>query len=333
MRKSLPLVSILMPVKNAGVFLAPCLDSIISQTWIEWELIAVNDHSVDLSAAILQQYGELDARITVLENQGTGIISALRHAFDHSSGHFVTRMDADDIMAKDKLGLMVDALQNVKNGLAIGLVEYFNEQGLGEGYRKYADWLNNLTREKLNFSEIYRECVVPSPCWMTSRENLDLCGSFDSPLYPEDYDLAFRFKKAKLKIVPVDQVIHYWRDHPSRTSRNDENYSDNQFSNLKITHFLDQEYDTDKNLILWGAGKRAKKLAKLLVSRAIPFEWLTNNESKQGQQIYGISLKSENRMKDIVAGQVIIAISSPDEESHLQHIISLLSHLNFYRFA
>src|SRR5690606_10347489 len=130
----------------------------------------------------------------VFKNLGNGIIDALKLGFKNSSGHFITRMDSDDVMAPNKLQRMCqDLLTHGKGHLALGLVSYFCEGELGEGYQNYEKWLNTLTRSGTNYTDIYKECVIPSPCWMVHRDDLMACGSFESTTYPEDYDLAFRF--------------------------------------------------------------------------------------------------------------------------------------------
>ena len=87
-----------MPVKNAAPFLTECLDSIISQSYENWELLAVDDGSSDDSLQILKNYEQFDQRITAYRNDGVGIIDALRLAYNYSQGGMITRMDADDIM-------------------------------------------------------------------------------------------------------------------------------------------------------------------------------------------------------------------------------------------
>ena len=98
-----PQISILMPVKNADQFLEECLNSIVQQSFSDWELIAIDDHSTDSSYEILGEYQKKDGRIKVFKNQKNGIIHALRGALERSNGSYITRMDADDIMANIKL--------------------------------------------------------------------------------------------------------------------------------------------------------------------------------------------------------------------------------------
>ncbi|RMF25197.1 MAG: glycosyltransferase, partial [Bacteroidetes bacterium] len=173
----------------------------------------------------------MDNRIKVLQNEQKGIAPALRLAFEHSRGSLITRMDADDLMLPAKLETLAGLLEATGPGhVATGGVSYFAEgKKLGAGYRQYAEWLNGLAAIGLHFREIYRECVIPSPCWMAQREDLVRIGAFTEDTYPEDYDLCFRMYHGGLKVVSVPEPLHQWRDHPRRTSRNSEVYRDNRF--------------------------------------------------------------------------------------------------------
>ena len=63
---------------------------------------------------------------------------------------------------------------------------------------KYEKWINGLTLTGNNYTEIYKECVIPSPCWLIHRNDFENCDGFEPNIYPEDYDLTFRFYKANL---------------------------------------------------------------------------------------------------------------------------------------
>ncbi len=323
-----------MPVRNAAAFLPRCIDSIQAQSCRNWELIAIDDQSDDGSHKVMQSYVNQDERIKVYQNTGKGIIEALRLAYTHASGQFVTRMDADDYMARDKLQLMSTALRQAGEGhLSIGYVKYFSEAELGNGYVNYASWLNDLTMMASNFSEIYKECSIPSPCWMVHRTDLDHCGAFDINIYPEDYDLAFRFRKQGLKVIPVTEILHYWRDHESRASRNDDNYKDNLFAKLKVPHFIDQDYNPERQLILWGAGKKGKQIAKLLHEEAVPFLWICDNPNKIGQIIYDMQLHDQSILRQRRNLQVIVAISSVDGKHEVKDVMREYGQHQYYRFC
>lgn len=316
----MPLISILLPVKNTADYLPACLDSILNQSISNWELIAINDNSTDNSPIILKTYAQKDQRIKVLDNRGKGIIAALRLAYQNSTGIYITRMDSDDRMAAEKLKMLLNALSN-QGQLAVGQVQYFSATQLGAGYQKYEQWLNQLSVQGNNFQEIYKECVIPSPCWMVHRNDLDRCGAFEADRYPEDYDLCFRFYQHGLQVIPADKVLHYWRDYPNRTSRTDAHYSDNRFLAIKMFYFLKLDYQQTRSLVLWGAGKKGKWMAQYLVQQQIPFQWICNNPKKIGKDIYGQVLGDAAKFKDLDKAHFIVAVAN---EAAQQEIYSSL---------
>ncbi len=314
-----PLVSILIPFKNTERFLYDCLDSVCSQTYQNWEVLAVDDHSSDTSRSLVESLSEEETRIKVFNNKGTGIIHALRTAYGKSTGQLITRMDSDDIMSADKLRVMVDSLlEHGKGHLAVGQVKYFSDQGIGDGYARYEKWLNALTETASNFSEIYTECVIPSPCWMAFRENLDSCDAFTPDRYPEDYDLAFRFYEKGLKCIPCDQVLHDWRDYDTRTSRTSEHYAQNYFLDIKLHYFLKLDYNPDRPLTVWGAGKKGKEIVKGLQKQNIPFQWLCDNPKKIGKEIYGKEMLHYNEFQVLENSQCIITVANKEEQALIE---------------
>lgn len=308
-----------MPCKNAAAFLHQTLDSILNQSYPNWELIVIDDHSTDNSFEILNHYAKKYSNIKVLTNQGNGIIDALQTAYNESIGQLITRMDADDLMTPDKLLLMIDTLViNGKGNVATGLVKYFSESELGDGYKKYEKWLNGLTQSNTNYSEIYKECSIPSPCWMVWKEDFENCGGFNSDIYPEDYDLAFRFYQNNLKVIGIHQILHYWRDHTNRTSRNDTKYADNNFIELKTKYFIKIDYQPKKKLILWGAGKKGKQIANLLIQQNISFDWICNTQNKIGHNIYSKQLLDASQ-KHFDNCQVIVAVANTTEQNEIKN--------------
>lgn len=302
-----------MPVFNAEKTLIACIKSILSQTMTDWELIAINDFSEDGSETILSSFSNQDNRIIVHSNLEKGIIPALKLAYNNASGRIITRMDADDLMPAYKLQSLSDTLQlKGKGHLAVGKVSYFAFSKLGGGYINYQNWLNTLIDQNSHWSNIYKECVIPSACWAAYKDDLTRIDAFTDAQYPEDYDLAFRFYENGLKVIPISETLHFWRDHPERASRNDENYADQNFFPLKLSYFLKIDFNSNSTLCLWGAGKKGKALAKLLLNKQIKFQWFTNNKKKTGRDIYGIILKSTEKLKQLGPKQVITIIADQE---------------------
>lgn len=315
-------ISILMPIKNAGPFLVDCLESICDQDFKDWELIAINDHSTDNSKEILEAFAQKDPRISFQDNYGKGIIDALQQAYNSAKGELIHRMDADDLMTTDKLSTLFEALKKEGRGtIATAKVQYFAEEELSEGFQKYEEWLNEMVDQQDHWEHIYKECVIASPCWMIYREDLDRCEAFKPNRYPEDYDLVFRFYKYGLKVKAVDKVIHLWRDHAERSSRNHKHYQDNSFFTLKLHYFFDLDRDLNRPLLVWGAGPSGKRLAKMLKERKENFKWFSNNPKKHGKEIYGKLMRSFKEIIQIDHPQIIITVAQKKAKKEILNFL------------
>ena len=312
-------ISILIPFKNTEAYLPECIESVLNQSYENWEILAVNDHSTDKSVQIMNDFAKNDGRINVMDNEGNGIIAALRTAYSRASGTFVTRMDSDDVMGKKKLEYMLKSLQEYGQGhIALGKVEYFSEEGLGGGYKRYEQWLNRLTEQGSNYTEIYKECVIPSPCWMVYKNDLDRAGAFLSNRYPEDYDLAFRFYKLGLKCLPSKDLLHYWRDYSTRTSRTSEHYAQNYFLDIKLHYFLKLDHQPQRPLVLWGAGNKGKEVAKSLLALKTDFIWVCDNSKKIDKTIYGKKMAHYSKIGQLNDPQLIITVANEEAQKFIE---------------
>jgi glycosyltransferase involved in cell wall biosynthesis len=316
MNEKSPLVSIIMAVKDTEPYLPDCLDSIIAQNYPNWELIAVNDHSSDRSPDILNLYANRDKRIRVFHSERDLLIPALQEAYKHAKGQLLNRMDSDDKMPDYKLELLVSEWQKFGKGHVIaGGTEHFVDEGeVGNGFRRYEAWINEIARNGSHYEEIYKECVIPSHSWMIHRDDFDRVGAFDSEIYPEDYDLCFRFYKNDLKVMGLDKVLHHWRDRSDRISRTWECYKDNRYFDLKLQNFYELDRDKSRPFVLWGAGKNGKDMSKLLLARQDIFHWVCDNPKKIGKHIYGVKLENFNIIETIANPQIMIVVTSPKDK-------------------
>lgn len=312
-----------MPCKNAGPFLKDSIESIIGQTYTHWELIICNDHSTDNSYKIISDYCLNNPKITLLNNKGQGILPALQAAYALAGGDFVTRMDADDIMPTHKLQLLIDLLTpNSNMKVATGKVQYFPIEEIQQGYKAYEGWLNSLVDSKCHWQEIYKECVIASPCWMMDRISFDQIGGFGQT-YPEDYDLVWRMFMNKVEVTCSQEILHLWRDHSTRTSRNSDIYQTQTYFELKINYMLQLDIIANRQIVVWGAGRKGKELIKVLIQKNIKPIWVCKNKKKEGHIIYGIKLKTyleipynESKLS------VFLTVSSLDDQGDIHHFLN-----------
>ena len=198
-------------------------------------------------------------------------------------------------------------------------MKYFD--ALGEGFKNYERWLNKLIDENSHRAHLYKECVIASPNWMLYRKDFERIGAFDSAVYPEDYELVFRMFSGGLKVAAVNEVTHLWRDHEQRASRVSTLYAANTFLPLKLSWFLKLNRDETKKLILLGAGKKGKAIAKELKRLGMEFIWQTNNPKKIGHFIYEVEVHSQY-LPEKTDAQVLLGLSSPGEVSQLEEELS-----------
>ena len=93
------LISIITPFKNSSKYLNECLESIINQSYLNWELIIIDDYSNDNSFELVQNISLKDKRIKLFKNEGKkGIINCLRQGLNKCSGDYITRMDSDCLL-------------------------------------------------------------------------------------------------------------------------------------------------------------------------------------------------------------------------------------------
>ena len=315
-----PLVSIVMAAKDTAPYLRDCLDSILAQTYNNWELIAVNDHSSDETPQILTTYAEKDPRIRVFNSDQPKLIPSLQVGYREVKGTLINRMDSDDKMPDYKLEVMVNEWNNYGKGHVIaGGTQHFVDEGVvGDGFLNYETWLNNVAKSNTHYQEIYRECVIPSHCWLLHKDDFDKAGAFDPIIYPEDYDLCFRFYELGLKVIGIDVILHFWRDRSNRISRTWEEYKDNRYFELKLKYFYKLDRDKKRPLVLWGAGKNGKDLAQGLQNYESEFYWVCDNERKIGKDIYGLRMGHFEFVQKLKHPQIIIAVSAPDGKKEIQ---------------
>ncbi|MFT7034645.1 MAG: glycosyltransferase involved in cell wall biosynthesis [Cyclobacteriaceae bacterium] len=318
-----PLVSIIMAVKDTAPYLHDCINSVIDQTYQNWELIAVNDHSSDETPTILQEYADKDSRIKVFHSVGHRLIPTLQEGYTQATGTLINRMDSDDIMPDYKIQVLVDEWFKYGKGTVIaGGTQHFVDEGVvGDGFVRYEKWLNEVARTCTHYQEIYQECVIPSHCWIIHKEDFDTAEAFNPLIYPEDYDLCFRFYRLGLKVIGINKILHYWRDRSNRISRTWEEYKDNRYFDMKLRFFYELDRDRSRPLVLWGAGRNGKDMAKLIQSYDDTFHWVCDNDRKIGKDIYDVRLQHYEEINDIDNPQIMIVVTSPDGKKEIKELL------------
>ncbi|MFT6873118.1 MAG: glycosyltransferase involved in cell wall biosynthesis [Roseivirga sp.] len=321
MTTTTPLVSIIMAAKDTAPYLVDCLDSIIAQTYSNWELIAINDHSTDGTSEIFKHYAAKDSRIKVCHSDRPKLIPTLKYGYQFAKGELLNRMDSDDKMPYDKLEVLVtEWLKYGKGTIIAGGTEHFVDEGeVGGGFLRYEEWLNDVAKNNKHYQEIYKECVIPSHCWIIHKDDFEMVDGFNPEVYPEDYDLCFRFYQNDLKVVGIDKILHHWRDRSNRISRTWEEYKDNRYFDMKLRYFYEIDRDYSRPLVLWGTGRNGKDMARLLLEKGDTFHWVSDSARKIGVDIYGVITEHFEDIQPLDNPQIMIVVASPDGKEEIRH--------------
>ncbi len=90
---------------------------------------------------------------------------------------------------------------------------------------------------------------------------------------------------------------------------------------MKVSYFLELTHDTEKQIVVWGAGRKGKKVAQLLKKNNVPFEWVCDNPNKIGKTIYGQTLKSFECLSEIKSPQSIITVANQEAQQEITHYL------------
>jgi GT2 family glycosyltransferase len=209
-----PLVSVLLPVYNAEDYLAQAIDSILGQTFTDFELIIINDGSSDGSKAIVDSYR--DPRIIIIDQDNAGLPISLNRAIAKAKGRYLARQDADDVSEPTRLAEQVAYLETHADCALLG-----TWATILQGSKLTDRELKHPTDNgEIQIKLMFYNCFVHSSV-MIRKSTLDQCGLYpEDPkkFPPEDYDLWLRIAQVA-KVANLPKALLSYRELPSSISR------------------------------------------------------------------------------------------------------------------
>ncbi|MFD2542031.1 glycosyltransferase family 2 protein [Lacinutrix gracilariae] len=239
-----PLVSIIIPTYNRAHLINDTLDSIIHQTYTNWECIVVDDGSTDNTAILLQQYIGKDARFqffTRPEHKPKGANACRNFGFKQSKGDFINWFDSDDVMEPNKLQVQVDALiQNPEAPYCICQTKWIDKNtnaflGLRAKQISSEKRMEDYILYKIFWS-------ILAPVW--KRSFIEVNGfSFDETLQQsQEYDFHIKALAINSNYIALDEALVSMYKHDENLSNNIfENYSKLE-SNIKVKEKIVHKY-------------------------------------------------------------------------------------------
>jgi glycosyltransferase involved in cell wall biosynthesis len=239
-----PTVRVIIPNFNGERFIAAAIESVLSQSFQDWELYIVDDGSTDKSTEIIERY--CSDRIILIRQNNKGDEAARVKAMEGAGTKYIARLDADDVMLPDRLEKQVKYLdENPSVGLLGGQIAYISEDGKKSGFRSW--WPNN--HDEILALLVSRKGSICNPTLMVRRE-IHIRLIWPGPGLPGK-DLGYVLEISRLcKIENLPDVINYMRIHnasiqsrknPFRRVLLEEFYIDRYFRELLGTNLVDWE--------------------------------------------------------------------------------------------
>ena len=257
-----PRVSVIIPTYNCKEYVCEAVDSVLNQSFKDFELIIVNDGSTDGTEQVLKKYFEgFSDKIKYIEQENKGISAARNIGIQTSSGEFIAFLDADDLWLPEKLATQIVVFDTNPN---IGFV-HTNTYGFGGLSGTYLNryWMSPEQIKKhsgyIFFEHYFRNIRITVSTVMIRRECLDKVGIFDeylSLLGCEDRDLFLRILW-QFEAIYVDEPLAKYRDRTDSMGQD--------FGKMIIA----QEYVYDKITKLYGLPNSYKKKAL----SSVYYEW------------------------------------------------------------
>lgn len=212
-----PLVSVIMPSYNSKKYIKKAIDSVLEQTYSNFELIIVDGNSTDGTLDILDEYKKQDRRIKVIQDEGRGIGAALQLGCQIASGKFIARMDSDDIAINTRFEKQLKIFRSIPNLILVASpVIYINEDDSIVGYSF------PYTNKRIIQEKVY---LIAHPTVMMKKDAYVKAGGYQPLLRAEDYFLWNRMRLMGEFYIFKEPLIKYRLLQDSLSHTLDDNFN------------------------------------------------------------------------------------------------------------
>ena len=161
------LISIITPSYNSEKYLKECIESVLNQTYSNWEMLIVDDASIDGSRSIIESYSSKESRIkTILLDENSGAAKARNIAIDRSEGRYIAFLDSDDIWVPEKLEIQLMFMKDNKYAFTFSSYDVITEDGLKVTSRI-------LVPIKISYSQYLKNTIIGCLTVMIDKSKFD----------------------------------------------------------------------------------------------------------------------------------------------------------------
>lgn len=203
------LISVIVPVYNAEMYFSACLDSILTQSHRNLEIIVVNDGSSDFSLKIAESYAQKDDRIKVYNQENKGVSEARNVGISVATGEYFSFVDSDDILLPKSLELMMSVIKKYEVDIVEGKIIY----GEDPHRLKYKETVTTkiYTPEKAIENVLYQHKMLPSVWGKLFKANLFEDIRFKKGIIYEDLDILYKIYEKSSHIAYTDFPVYFYR--------------------------------------------------------------------------------------------------------------------------
>lgn len=248
-----PQISIIIPIYNVERYLRQCIDSILAQTFTDFELLLIDDGSPDGCPAICDEYAGKDARIRVFHKQNGGVTSARNKGLDNANGNWIIYIDGDDWIEPTYVEELYNAAINNEADITICGFRFVYEDG--SSIIEHPTIWDDNKQASLNR---YIASIWTTACGSIQKSSLYKDNSIRSPkniTFCEDFHLMVRLCYFANKVISIDSPLYNYRQRSSSIvhSLNDKTWRDELSTYLEIIDFFRNqgELETYKKVMSW----------------------------------------------------------------------------------
>lgn len=216
------MVSIVLPVYNSERWLQETIESVVAQTYPEWELLIIDDGSTDDSLKIARNYESKDKRIRVIANNHGGVARARNTGLKNVSGEYITAIDSDDLMLPKTLEILMRNMKDYDADISTGKTVEFDDDDkkflirtfrkAEKGEKNSRKWrVKVISGEEGAKKSLYQTGILPSMCGVIIRKSLFDDLPFKEGEVYEDLNMFYRLALRARRVAVTNQTIYLYR--------------------------------------------------------------------------------------------------------------------------
>lgn len=317
----MPETSVVMSVKNEEAYIVQSVESILGQTYTDFEFIIIDDGSSDNTLSILRDFSRRDGRIKLISRANKGLVCSLNEGIAQSKGQFIARMDGDDIARHDRLekqivcmkkdpsihilGSNVDILWDMGKVMPVSIPEMLNTP------------LDRHTAKETIITHWY--CFA-HPTWVIRRNVFDTIGCYRECLC-DDFDFIIRVVDNDLHVEKLNEPLLQYRIHPNAKSKRDNRDHEGikQAIQVKIQSVFKDCVKIPERYAIWGAGSGGAITYEVLQKTLIGSSCICFIDSFIEGQLNDIPMHKPEKLPFLNCDYVFIA-TEPGKKDAMEYL-------------